>query len=361
MTRGLLFFFLVLSQAYAQPYRVVEGTLRQAWLVKDGAGWRLPEEGERYRTVFFSMNAASTRGNYLEITGIEPFSVWYGDRFLGSYQQKALFALDSLSRVHSAPARFAIHSNRGVDLISTSLIRYSAAPPTEELRARERPYFVNLCILIVLLLSAYFVLLFQSNPKLIMDYFNFSKLLSIQERDETLAAGRITSSINLMIYLFISLFFSFFLLIIFHFTTSHFIIANRFQFSSELEGLGRWLQVSALVATALMLKMAIVSFTSRLFRFREGYAIQVLNFFRQLTLQLVLLSIIALVFFVGRIEASNYYVGLVTLSGWVLIAWVALIFVKLLGKSPFSGFHLFSYLCATEIFPLVIFFEILFF
>lgn len=361
MIRAFLFFLLVFPNASAQPFRVAESNLRMNWKLKDGESWRAPQEGERYRTIYFAIDPSVAMGNYLEVKGIDPFSVWYGDILLSAYQTSVTFSLDSLSRIHSRSAYFTIHGDKGVDLINTTLVRYSPVLPVEELQKRERPYFLNFCILAVLLLAFYFVTLFQSNPKLILDYFNFSKLLSVQERDETLAAGRITSSINLMIYLFISLFLSFLLLVIFHFATPHLVIANRFDFSTEGQGVAKWLELSALVAAALMFKMALASFTTRLFRFREGYAIQVLNFFRHLTLLLVVLSLIILIYFVGRVESPDYYTNLVVLLGWLLMAWVALIFVKLLSKSPFSGFHLFSYLCATEIFPLVIFFEILFF
>jgi Domain of unknown function (DUF4271) len=363
MLKALLFFVVSFSSmvTLAQSHRVPVKDLREDWKIPADHDWVAPSPQAVYQTIYFSIDPTKSQGKYLEVTAVEPFSIWYADKLLGSYQQAAIFSLDSLMRIHRTLPQFKVHARGGLRFVKTHLVKYAPTAPVEELRLREKPYFLNFCILVVLLLAVYFVLLFQSNPRLIIDYFNFSKLLSIQERDETLATGRITSSINLMVYAFIGLCFSFVLIVILHFTRKYFVVSNEFSFSSVSEGMATWLKLSFFIVAALLVKMAIVSLATRLFKFREGYAIQVLNFFRHLAFVLVLFSMTIVIYFIAKVEEPIYYKYLVLVFGWMLMGWVVLIFLKLLSKSPFSGFHLFSYLWATEIFPLVIFFEILFF
>jgi hypothetical protein len=183
----------------------------------------------------------------------------------------------------------------------------------------------------------------------------------VQERDESLGAGRVTSSINLVIYLFSGLWLSFLLLVVFRFTGSDWIVANHFSFHSVGGGLLRWLELAFLVSAALLLKMLVILMMVQLFKFREAFGLQVLNFFRLVVFVAVVFSLTILVYFMSDVSNPRFFNLLISLLGWILSGWFLLVFFKLMAKSPFSAFHLFSYLCATEIFPLVIYYEALFF
>jgi hypothetical protein len=263
--------------------------------------------------------------------------------------------------LYSGTLHFAVHVEEGLDYLETTLFRLTPDAVEQPLQPRQKPYFLNFGILAVFILIVAFVLLVRSNAKVLFDYFNFLKLFSFQERDESLAAGRLGSSINLMIYLFVGMWLAFITLVIFQYTKQDWIASRIFSFSTVGEGFLKWLWLSSLMVAALFSKVLLASVTTGLFKFREGYTIQVLNFFRHVIFVVILFSSTLIFYFMLGVTRPSYYNLLVVVLGWLLVGWVILIFLKLMSKAPFSGFHLFSYLCATEIFPLVIFLEILFF
>jgi hypothetical protein len=46
--------------------------------------------------------------------------------------------------------------------------------------------------------------------------------------------------------------------------------------------------------------------------------------------------------------------------GWILVTWVILFFLKLTNRMHYGPFHLFSYICATEIIPVVLLIKVLY-
>ncbi|MFZ6000909.1 MAG: DUF4271 domain-containing protein [Bacteroidota bacterium] len=355
------FLLSVSVQLGAQPYRVLVRNLADEWMVQHDGQWKSASVVESYETVYLSLDGNSNRGTYLEVIGVTPFSVWCNGKLVGRYAKQSSLSLDSLATGYSSQLKFAIVAPTSAPYLQTNLVKFSPEPVVEELRLRTSSFFLNFSTLATLLLCIYFVILYRSNPRLILDYFNFAKLFSIQERDENLTAGRITSSINLVMYVFICLWFSLLLLVVFHFTPQHWVVSRVFSFNTEWLGAWTWLKLSVLMLAAFFAKMALLFISTQVFKFREGYATQALNFFRMLVFSCVLLTIVITIYFIARVDASHFYYRLITYFGWLLAGWTLLLFLKLMTKAPFSSFHLFFYLCASEIFPLVIFFQILFF
>lgn len=358
-----VFSFLVLcllsGHALAQKNESLVRDLRSEWSQVMNANDST--ESQKLNTIYFTIDAVSDRGSYVHVHSIRAHSVWCDGKLLGRFDHDSYLSVDSLARIYSGNLHFAIHVEEGADYLETRLLRFVPNPVVQELRLREKPYFLNFTILVCIILLLVFVLLVRSNAKVLFDYFNFLKLITLQERDEGIAAGRLGSSINLMIYLFVGMWLAFITLVIFHYTKQHWIASRIFSFTTVGEGFLKWLWLSALMVGALFLKILLASIGTGLFKFREGYTIQVLNFFRHIVLTVILFSSVLIFYFMSGVSQPQYYNFLIGFLGWLLVAWVLLIFLKLMSKAPFSGFHLFSYLCATEIFPLVIFFEILFF
>lgn len=355
LTVTFVLFSLALA-CQAQPIRTTVRDLQPEWKEQ------LPTAGEQTgNTIYFALDAVADRGTYLHVHSIRPHEVWCQGRLMGTYTRDSYLSIDSLARLYSASLSFGVHVKDGPGTYSTSLVRNVPSPPDPPLQLRQKTFFLSFSILVVLMLAIAFLILMNANSRLLLDYFNLVKLFTLQERDETLAAGRLGTSINLMVYLFVGMWLSFLVLVIFHFTPEEWILAKRFWFHSVAEGMVKWLHLSAWIVGALFLKVFLGSIGTSLFKFREGYTIQVLNFFRQAVLVAISLSLVIAIYFMAGVDQSSYFHALSIVVGWLLIVWYVLIFFKLLGKAPFSGFHLFSYLCATEIFPLVIFFEILFF
>jgi hypothetical protein len=107
-------------------------------------------------------------------------------------------------------------------------------------------------------------------------------------------------------------------------------------------------------------KLFIVLVFSTLFNFRETISFQFFNFLRFVLFTGVTMAVLSLVFFMFRVDAAVFYERLVVLGLVLLSVGSIVVLAKLLGKSRFSFFHLFSYLCISEFIPLVIIFKISF-
>ena len=109
-----------------------------------------------------------------------------------------------------------------------------------------------------------------------------------------------------------------------------------------------------------MAKLIIVLLFSTLFNFRETMSFQFFNFLRFVLFTSVTLAILCLAYFILRVGEPIYYERLIVLALLLLTAGSVVVLVKLMGRAGFSFFHLFSYLCVSEIIPLVIIIKIFF-
>ena len=73
-----------------------------------------------------------------------------------------------------------------------------------------------------------------------------------------------------------------------------------------------------------------------------------------------MMSILSLIYFVFKGGQPLFYKQLIVLALALMSAGSVMVLIKLLARAPFSFFHLFSYLCASEIIPLVIIIKIFF-
>ena len=101
-----------------------------------------------------------------------------------------------------------------------------------------------------------------------------------------------------------------------------------------------------------MLKLILVSGVSLLFGWRDTAGFQFFNFIRGLVVALLLIGTVSILGFSLRFGVDYYF--LVKCFFVMLAINAILIFFKLLSRESTSAFHLFSYLCATEIMPLLI-------
>lgn len=211
-----------------------------------------------------------------------------------------------------------------------------------------------------LFLLAFLVLLFRSNPQLTLDYLSFAKVFTTAERNETQLASRITSSENLLFYLFSALLTGFLLSAILYSSGPLFQAARPLTFSSLGSSFLIWLRLTSFILLLLAAKLCIVLAFSTLFNFRETISFQFFNFLRFVLFTAMVLAIFSLLLFVFRITTPSWYERLVAMGLILLTLGSVMVLLKLLRKSQLSFFHLFSYLCISEFIPLVILFKIFF-
>jgi len=337
-------------------------------IIKDlRVDWQYYESGvykaftnQKVKAVYFTIDAVKYKGYFFLVNAERSFSIFINSKFIAVQQGgHCQLDLDSLSRLYSSPLFVGIYQRDGIGELSTSIQGSINVAQTLTNELREDSYFLNFSILASLFLFAYFIALLQANPKLTLDYFNITKIFSIQGREDDLLNSRVTASVNLLFYLFGSLLTGLALLVIFHFGESMIPSAGKFKIGSLEDGLFQWGKLTAIITALLFVKIVLIYFISFVFHLKETPSIHFFNFMRVLLLIFTLVALACIFYFMIHGQRPAFYHGLLWMSVIIFILGDLMIYFKLLVKVPIRRFHLFSYLCITEIIPLVILIRIL--
>ncbi|HMJ69208.1 MAG TPA: DUF4271 domain-containing protein [Cyclobacteriaceae bacterium] len=360
--RLLFVLSLITSLGFGQQ-RVPIYDLSQDWKVMEsGAYVDYGQRNSPAEALYFSLDANRFRGYDLEVDGARDFSVWVNGKLIRQAGAGVVrFDIDSLSRLYRTPLTAGVYARKGLSRVKTFVVAYSSVAGDDIEQLRQKNYLRDFSVLGVFILFLGFLVMLRFNRRLLFDYFDITKLFSLQERDESLVAGRITSRFSILIYVYLSAWCAYLFLITFQHVEENWIIINDFTIRGVGDAFWKWGQLTVAIGVILFIKVSIVLSLAIIFRLREGGSVQVLNYFRLISFLLMVLSVILVFYFVLTTKSPSYYQGLIILTAWIMVGWGILIFLKLLNKSTYSVFHLFSYLCASEFFPMIILFKSLFF
>jgi len=359
----LLWLIIIVSLAcHAQnDFRVVKD-LAADWKVFENGGLRDFSKRNRsiVKTIYIEFDPGLyQKGERLRIEAAVEFSLYLNYQLLTHQVTRVDISIDSLLRQFEAPWQFGIYQKNGLPWLHTSVVSNQIKPSSLDNPLRITDPFSDFSVIVSIFLIIFLVVLLRTNPRLTWDYFNFVRLFSIQEREDTLLSSRISSSVNILFYVFCSLLVGFILLTLFHFGAERIPIAAHFTIHSLGEGFIQWLKLSLYVSVLLLLRLILLFVLTRLFNAGEALGLQFYNFVRLSFFILALLALVCMIYFMFKIKAPEYYEFLLAGIDFLLIFWIIIIGLKLLSRTSFRFFHLFSYLCASEIIPIVILVKVL--
>ena len=307
------------------------------------------------------LDANKQHGNYLEIKSKAQFSFLINGKLIDSYSPATYyFSFDSLAQHYSSYWTVEIYSEKGFNTLTTKVVSKTKRVASNEYELRSKNYFLNFTILSSLILIIYFVVLFRSNPRLTVDYFNFFKLFAVYEREENLLNTRIVSSVNLLFYLFSCLMCALLVLIIFHNGHNEISLAKSFSENSIVQCFLQWMKLTVIFLTLYASKYLLITTFSYLFKMKEHIALQFFNYLRLSFCVFLLLIVMQVYNFISEGVNPKFYLNLLWIISAAMVFWVMMIFLKLMARRSHKFFQLFSYLCASEIIPVMILLKILF-
>lgn len=348
------FFFLIafLIAGPAWPQAVVQVDLKDRWQVFEGDKWE-PYTGKSSRAIHFSVDKW-TPGSELLILDRKEYALFLDGKLLARQTDSLILNLDSLSVLHPGFKMFSLYQHSPVYSAKTIVLQPTIAGASDEKGIRQGHYFSDFLIIASFLVLLFWVALFRANSRLVLDYLNVIKLFSIQERDEAIVAGRIGSSINLLFFGLISFILALLLMVVFRMAPDRLPWAEKIEYTGIVTAFLVWLVLSAIIFIALFIKLSIIWSFSWLFNVREVVRFQFFNFVRLLFILATLLCFIGVGYFIFLLQSSAPYFFLLILAAILTAVSTVLLFLKLLARTHLPVFHLFSYLCATEIIPLLI-------
>jgi hypothetical protein len=357
----VLLLLLCQTTCAAAPWLVKD--LRSSWVEYAENEYRQPKDVSllALHTVYFPLEARVFQGQYLSVTSTNTWNLFVNEQLIYSGREH-VFNLDSLSALYSAHLFIGIYSAQGIGDLATHIILPGSivASFSNALVLRRPTFFRNYGILAGSILVIFVLVLFRTNPQLTLDYFSFAKIFSVQERNENLLTSRITSSVNLLFYLFCALLTGYLLSFVFYLAGSYFPASTALSIETFWGSFQVWLRLSFYILLLLASKLVAVLIFSSLFNFRETVSFQFFNFLRFVLFTAVMMAVLSLIYFIFKGGEALFYRQLILLALALMSAGSVMVLIKLLARAPFSFFHLFSYLCASEIIPLVIIIKIFF-
>jgi Domain of unknown function (DUF4271) len=355
-----LVYLLAVVHTCAQSGEIRTLDLKDEWMVWQDNRYK-KWEGEDVKAIYFTLDAIRFQGGTMEVTSRQSISIFINQMLIVTRQDGPLrLSVDSLAKRYSTPLTVSIFSESGIRTLRVHVIeQLSTAPgPDESFYTRKSNYFLDFSLSASLLLLIYLVFLFSTNARQTLDYLNVFRVFSFQEREENLPT-RITSRINILFYVFCCLFCSLTLLVTFYLGAELIPLSHAFPIRSTAEGFLQWIKLSGFIALILFVKLVIVALMAVLFNSREWTAVQHFQFVRALFLASGLVACICVLNFVFEGRNPGLYLALLKVGAGLLVLSAGIVFLKLLGLTRSHFFHLFSYLCASEIIPLVILLKLL--
>lgn len=342
---------LLLITLGVQAQSQLDYDVRQDWQVYED-GWHR-YSNQTTRLVHFVLGEKA-RGGKLIIHDRKEFAVFLDAKLIARKQDSLSLNLDSLFARYPGRGMFSIYQRNPIYSLRATLIKPSIQGREDLNPLRPGHYFSDFVILASFLIMVFLVTLFRINPRLTWDYLNVGKLFSIQERDETIVAGRIGSSVNLLFFGLISFLLGLLVMIIFNAAHDYLRWAGEFRYHNTVQAFLVWLLISTIIFLSLMTKLALIASFSWLFNLRDTVRFQFFNFIRLLFIVCILLCFLAILYFILQTQNPYPYYFLFLLASIFVGIGTVLLFLKLLARTQLPVFHLFSYLCATEIIPLLI-------
>ena len=318
-----------------------------------------PLASEKPRAVYFSVETNQYPGGILKCSSDAPFGLFVNHQLI-KIGSAAWLNLDSLSKKYSSTLQFVVFQSKGIERLTTDIVKPAEVNILSALTKRKTAYFFDFSIIASLLVFAYLIVLLRTLPRLATNYFNVFRLVSLQEREGNLMGSRVSSTANMLFYVFGGLLAGLVLTIVFYYGSGK-ASFPPFNISSVWHGFLQWIKWSAIVLILLLFKLALTYTLTGLFKISELVPFHFYNFLRLHFFVFGAAALLSLGYFIFNGQNPEFYSNLFYGIAFITIFWVLLIYLKLLAKVPFRFFHLFSYLCISEIIPMVIIFKVLLF
>jgi hypothetical protein len=350
----LILLFLTAGEAWSQPNEIVKD-LQPYWQVSKGE--QLEDyQGQAVRAIHLRITD-QFKGGLISIEAPGEFTLFINGQLQLRRNSKFILHVDSLSARYAILPLVSIFQKANIKTIQTKLIHRGYSETENSIRPST--HFNDFVIVSVLLLFGFFVALFRFNTRLTLDYLNIAKVFSIQEREEAIVAGRIGSSVNILFFVFISLLYGLLLIIIFvsgppvlHFSTTA-------STDSTATALWLWLLLSLAALLFLLMRLLIIWSMSSLFGFKGVVRFQFFHSVRSLFVVSALMGIALLIYYIAEFEKPYFFSFLLASACGFMILSTIFLYFKLLTRTSSTGFHLFFYLCGSEIISLMILIKVL--
>jgi hypothetical protein len=301
------------------------------------------------------------RGNLLRINSEEEISLLSEGDLLNIFTGDLWLEIDSLYNKHGDSVIYTLYNrplhpytiHTGIYRVTDSLTASRIRSEQVIIESNESSELRNVLIVSFVVIILFVAVLYFYYPRLTQEFFKLQRAVSFRELDENLMKTRPLSIINIFYYLLESMLSAWVLFVLIQYA-DYDLRFRFFHFSGFWNGLFIWVQMAGVIFVLLFLKYILVWMFIKLFRL-SGFFVN--HFYNYIRLGLLIYAFLALLIF--AMVFTFGYTGVEFYRGWIIVLLVmiaarsVLIFFKLMNESSHTILHLFSYLCATELIPLL--------
>ncbi len=368
-TQILIFFGVLLGSFFsmgASTAPTLKIDLRNEWLMYSDGAYQPIATGSGFgeKVVYIEIDLLKNPNSFLQVTSSNSFSIFVNGALSMHESKEAYLSLDSIRDEMGRPSILvAIFQGEGAyeQSLKTFLVKQHQEVGSDPIIERAPTYFRDFVVIGVIVILLFLILIVGQNPKLAGDYFSIRKLVGVPGSQDSLGDSRTTSSSNILFQSFCSVLGGFLLTILFTSLKDRYAIATIFIHNTFLESILIWMVLSAIILACFFTKQLIIYLFAYLFGIKELAVAHYFNLVRLLFWVLGLSAAGISIYLIMHGDKVVVFEKIYFLLGWILGFWVVLIFFKLSRRVGFSMFHLFSYLCATEIIPLIITIKVLYY
>jgi hypothetical protein len=358
----LLFIFLTgpYSTQASSDTLVIRKDLIADWMIYEAGSYQpFNKAANASRVIYFYLPETFYRGDYLFIESHNPLALFINGLLVYDSETRLTISLDSLAnKARDQPIFMAIYQNQAIQSATLttrigSVVKYQPADDAI-LKVYGAEDFKNFVVVVMLVLAGVFTFLVRLNPAAAGHYFSLHKLLSLRESDDSQSLNRMTSSSSILFYVFSALLSGFVMMLWYEGLPPGFPEPDAQESMGFIERIIQWSKVCGIILVIFFAKAVLIFFAGALFGMNDLSGFQFSNFMRVILITMALLALVGTFNFLIRGDQSVIPAFLFPAAKGVLAVWLLLIFLKLVRRVPFTPFHLFSYICATELIPLVI-------
>lgn len=317
------------------------------------------------QSVRFDLDLNKYRKAYLKLVLPEGYFIWIHGELVGasSVDMAKLFSLDSLYDVYDKGHLYVeLYSKafRASD-VSTTIVNMETddqvSAESTSIFPRKNHKEFDLFIIISVLTMSLIAIFRAFNFRLFTEYFSLAKSVQVRQNFDLITAHAPVAWPNIAFIIFYAVLVGNCAMNLSLFQLDESIAQPFYLSSTNSVSLGLTITIYCFVF--MLAKVLLVSLGAELFKLKKIKSTHFFTYFRQSLIMAILAFSFSVINGVFGGKLVNNYWNIIQLL--VAIAWIGrmiLIFFVLNKIYTFRKLHLFSYLCSSELIPLLLFFKI---
>lgn len=313
----------------------------QRLVEQDITGELIPDQLSKKSIFHLDITTGEEEEFILRASSLKPFSVFSGENLIQSGVTSFQWNIDSLKEVQNLVNRLTFFTQSESPIKVTKIIVVKSEEFTSGLRKKNN--LMNFGIVGGITLLIFFSILVQNFSRNTSEYLVLLKIFSLKRREDSINEARIQTATTILFFAFVLVMVS--ILYTLYFSEGEYGSSYYFLF---------WLKHLGIICLITCFYLLLVTSIAWIFNLLEVLDHQVLGIFRLAFFLSLMVGFLLLIGFIFGLPEPQIRTFINFLVPVLIFIYYFTFFTRIRKSSGLKPLHLFSYLCISEIIPLVI-------